>query len=65
MYKEYMLICEIYDDIGTDSEDPDAWNKMTLFFETEKDMIDFVKTHLFIRIHAAFKLDKFDNDIFV
>ena len=64
MYKEYMLRCSVYED--GDSEDPDAWEEQTLYFDTEKEMKDHVRNHSYaIRVIAAFKLTKLDNNIFV
>lgn len=66
-YKKYMLECEEYVDRGTDSTDPDAWEQRTYYFDTEKEMVDFVKSKwdFLFKIMAAFKLDKLSNNIFV
>lgn len=68
MYKKYMLIAdwEIDEWIG-------EWEKeYKFFFDTEEEMIDFVKNGdkvlglkpSQIRVVAAFKLDKLDNNMF-
>lgn len=66
-YKKYMLECEEYVDRGTDSTDPEAWKPYTYYFDTEKEMIDFVKDKwgFLFKVVAAFKMDKLSNNIFV
>ena len=63
MYKQYLLECMEYQ--NGDSEDPDSWCYMKYYFDTEKEMIGFVKSHCnCLRNKAAFKLEKLSNDIF-
>lgn len=65
MYKGYMLECSVY------NEYKGIWQNDRYFFDTQEDMIDFVKNgnkyhkpeH--IRVGAAFKLSKLDSGIFI
>ena len=64
MYKKYLLKCEEF--VGIDIQDTDSWESKEYYFDTEKEMIDFVKNKwsFSIKIEAAFKMEKLDNDIF-
>ena len=66
MYKKYMLKCSEFTSYVTTSDDPSGWNEKDYYFDTEEEMIDFVKSHLdfAFRVEAAFKLEQLSNDIF-
>ena len=64
MYKRFMLSC-MYLDI-----DKGIWCNEIFYFDTEEEMVDFVKNGNFgikpenIRVEAAFELNKLSNNIF-
>lgn len=64
MYKKYLLRCSEL--TGDDSYDPDCLESRKYYFDTEEEMVEFVKKQLdfLFKVEAAFKLDKLDNDIF-
>ena len=64
MYKKYLLLCSEL--TGDDSYDPKCWESRKYYFDTEEEMVEFVKKQLdfLFKVEAAFKLDKLDNDIF-
>lgn len=64
MYKKYLLRCREL--TGDDSYDPECWESRKYYFDTEEEMVEFVKKQLdfLFKVEAAFKLDKLDNDIF-
>lgn len=56
MYKEWMLLFQW--EVNEELKDE------TFFFETEENMIKFVNESDNVKIEAAFKLEKLDNNIF-
>ena len=63
-YKEYLLRCQEL--LGDDSYDPECWEPKEYYFDTEEEMIEFVKqkSKWNFRIEVAFKLNKLSNNIF-
>ena len=63
MYKKFMLKCEIFNLYTFE------WESETLFFDTEEEMINFIKNGDevwkpdAIRVECAFKLEKIDIKI--
>lgn len=64
MYKKYLLLCSEL--AGDDSYDPECWDSRKYYFDTEEEMVEFVKKQLdfLFKVEAAFKMDKLDNIIF-
>lgn len=64
IYKEYLLRCQEL--LGDDSYDPEHWESKEYYFDTEEEMIEFVKqkSKWNFRIEVAFKLNKLSNNIF-
>lgn len=64
IYKEYLLRCQEL--FGNDSYDPECWESKEYYFDTEEEMIEFVKqkSKWNFRIEVAFKLNKLSNNIF-
>ena len=64
IYKEYLLRCQEL--LGDDSYDPGCWESKEYYFDTEEEMIEFVKqkSKWNFRIEVAFKLNKLSNNIF-
>lgn len=55
MCKEYMLKCESLNPLGC------IWEKTVLYFDTEEDMREYVKTQgKGIKVEAMFKLTKIE-----
>ena len=55
MYKEYMLRCDIWNQLD------DVWENDTLFFDTEKEMREYIKSQdKMIKIEAIFKLERIE-----
>ena len=55
MYKEYMLKCESWNPLDC------TWNKTELFFDTEEEMREYIKSQgQGIRAEAMFKLKKIE-----
>ena len=65
IYKEYLLRCQEL--LGNDSYDPGCWESKEYYFDTEEEMIEFVKQKFKwnFKIEVAFKLNKLSNNIFV
>lgn len=63
IYKEYLLRCQEL--LGDDSYDPGCWESKEYYFDTEEEMIEFVKqkSKWNFRIEVAFKLNKLSNNI--
>ena len=66
MYKKYMLKCSEFTSYITTSDDPSGWNEKDYYFNSEEEMVEFVKSHLdfAFRVEAAFRLEQLDNNIF-
>ena len=60
MYKNFMLKCQIFNLYTFE------WESQNIFFDTEKEMLDFIKNGDevwkpdAIRVECAFKLEKID-----
>lgn len=55
MYKQYMLKCESWNQLE------DTWVKDKLFFDTEKEMREYIESRgKGIRVEAMFKLTKIE-----
>lgn len=64
MYKQYLLKGRKL--IGDDSYDPETWQDIEYYFDTEKEMIEFVKkrSDFSFKVEAVFKIEKLSNNIF-
>lgn len=66
MYKSYLLKRSEFVDYETTSDDPSGWSDKEYYFDTEEEMVEFVKSHLdfAFKVEAAFKLEQLNNNIF-
>lgn len=70
MYKKYMLLCEVYDGSnGLSSDDPDAWKEEELYFDTQEELVEYVKDEMvssyLFKFVAAFRMEQLDSELFL